>query len=100
MPAADTLLHFQEQLKIQQRWLLDGTHYARTANNWLINMDAHQQEIMEIFTETYGAEAASRWFHRWRIFFMACAELFGLHKGQQWMVAHYLFENAANNQPT
>lgn len=37
MPAADTLLHFQRDLRLDQRWLLDGTHYQRTADHWLAN---------------------------------------------------------------
>ena len=91
MPAADTLLHFQDQLKIENRWLVDGTHYQRTSDHWLENMDDHREHILELFAETYGKDEAQKWFHRWRIFFMSCAELFGLQNGQQWMVAHYLF---------
>ncbi|NND81663.1 MAG: class I SAM-dependent methyltransferase [Gammaproteobacteria bacterium] len=93
MPAADTLLHFQQHLTMEQRWLLDGRHYEKTSNHWLANMDAHQGEIMQLFKTTYGAADANMWFHRWRIFFLACAELFGLDDGQQWMVAHYLFSS-------
>lgn len=92
MPAADTLLHFQDDLQIEQRWLLNGQHYERTSNDWLANMDAKRDEIQTLFTQTYGADEALRWVNRWRLFFMACAELFGMEQGRQWMVAHYLFE--------
>ncbi len=90
MPSADTLLHFQSDLELQERWLLNGTHYQRTANHWLANQDAAREQIMPILTRTYGDDAAL-WWQRWRMFWMACAELFGYDKGQQWMVAHYLF---------
>ena len=91
MPAADTLLHFQRDLRLEQRWLLDGTHYQRTAEHWLANQDAARERVMPVLTATYGEAAARIWWQRWRMFWMACAELFGYDGGQQWLVAHYLF---------
>ncbi|AWH53591.1 SAM-dependent methyltransferase [Stenotrophomonas sp. ESTM1D_MKCIP4_1] len=91
MPAADTLLHFQQHLQLDQRWLLDGTHYQRTANHWLDNQDAARAQLMPVLQTTYGEAAARIWWQRWRMFWMACAELFGYDDGQQWLVAHYLF---------
>ena len=91
MPSADTLLHFQGPLAIHQQWLLDGTHYQRTANHWLQQQDAHRGEVMAILREPYG-DTANLWFQRWRIFWMACAEMFGYADGQEWLVSHYLFE--------
>ena len=38
------------------------------------------------------AAGAARWFQRWRMFWMACAELFGYDNGNEWMVAHYRFK--------
>ena len=94
MPAADTLLWFQDALRIEERWLVDGTHYQRTADHWLANQDAHRGEVMAILREAYGA-AAPLWFQRWRMFWMACAELFGYDHGREWMVAHYRFAKEA-----
>ncbi len=91
MPSADTLLHFQQDLSIEQRWLLSGEHYEKTSNHWLANQDAHRDEIMQIMKATYGEHDAKRWFNRWRMFWLACAELFGLEDGNEWLVAHYQF---------
>lgn len=91
MPSSDTLLHFQDDLKLEQRWHVDGTHYEKTANHWLDNTDQHKDLILPLFRETYGADQAEIWLQRWRIFFMACAELFGYKNGSEWIVAHYLF---------
>ena len=90
MPAADTFYHFQDQLKIERRWINSGQHYEKTSNHWLANMDNNREQIMPIFYRVYGAEA-KLWYQRWRIFFMSCAELFGYDNGKQWFVAHYLF---------
>jgi cyclopropane-fatty-acyl-phospholipid synthase len=90
MPAADTLLWFQDALRIEDRWLVDGTHYQRTAEHWLANQDARRGEVLAILREAYG-DAAPLWFQRWRMFWMACAELFGYDHGREWMVAHYRF---------
>lgn len=91
MPSADTLLHFQQDMSIQQRWLLSGEHYEKTSNHWLANQDANREEIMQIMKSTYGEKDAKRWFNRWRMFWLSCAELFGLEDGNEWLVAHYLF---------
>ena len=91
MPSDDLPLHFQDDLKLAQRWRWDGTHYEKTANAWLQNMDANHDLITPILVQTYGAKDAQMWRNRWRMFYMACAELFGHNKGQEWWVGHYLF---------
>lgn len=93
MPAADTLLHLQRDLVLERRWLVDGTHYQRTAEAWLDNQDRQRDALLPVLEAAYGGEAQARlWFQRWRIFWMSCAELFGYDAGQQWLVAHYLFQ--------
>jgi cyclopropane-fatty-acyl-phospholipid synthase len=92
MPSDDLALHFQDDLKLAQRWRWDGTHYARTAEGWLANMDARRATLWPVIVKTYGQAHAAIWWTRWRIFFMACAELFGYDRGRQWWVSHYLFE--------
>jgi len=91
MPSDDLALRFQDELRLLSRWRWDGTHYQRTAEAWLANMDRRQGELMPLFTSIYGAEAGV-WWMRWRVFFMSVAELFGHAGGQQWWVSHYLFE--------
>lgn len=91
MPAADTLLHFQQHLRLQERWMLPGTHYQRTADHWLANHDRHRDEVLQVVAQAYGTADAARWNQRWRMFWMACAELFGFEGGRQWLVAHYRF---------
>jgi cyclopropane-fatty-acyl-phospholipid synthase len=92
MPSDDLPLHFQQEMQLCQRWRWNGKHYAKTANAWLTNMDANHDAITPILEATYGTEHAEIWRNRWRIFYMACAELFGYKNGQEWWVTHYLFE--------
>lgn len=91
MPAADTFLNFQQYLQLDRRWLVSGQHYEKTSNAWLDNMDQNHKQIMPLFETVYGKDFSKVWFQRWRIFFMACAELFGYADGNEWMVAHYRF---------
>jgi cyclopropane-fatty-acyl-phospholipid synthase len=92
MPSDHLLLYFQKELKIEQHWRVSGTHYEKTSNAWLQNMDAHKPKIMEIMERVYGKKDALKWWSYWRIFFMACAELWGYKGGKEWMVSHYLFQ--------
>jgi cyclopropane-fatty-acyl-phospholipid synthase len=92
MPSDDLALRFQDDLRLVSRWRWDGTHYERTANAWLANMDRNRDLLWPIVERTYGHADAQLWWGRWRIFFMACAELFGTRAGQEWWVSHYLYE--------
>ncbi|MCA9406073.1 MAG: class I SAM-dependent methyltransferase [Candidatus Omnitrophica bacterium] len=91
MPSDDLLLYFQDHFKIAHHWRVSGTHYQKTAEHWLENMDRHKTHIMPLMAETYGSEEAGKWWVYWRVFFMACAELWGYNGGNEWIVSHYLF---------
>jgi len=96
MPAASLPLRFADDLAIDRQWTWNGKHYARTCRAWLQQMDTRKDAIMPILAETYGDDQANRWFMRWRIFFMACEELFRYRDGGEWFVSHYLFKRSAD----
>ena len=89
MPARDTLLHFQDRLRIERRWELSGEHYGKTARAWLDNLDAKREAAA--WALGGNVAEARREVRRWRMFFIACEELFGWRGGSEWLVAHYLF---------
>ncbi|MFQ6335003.1 SAM-dependent methyltransferase [Methylophilus sp. 3sh_L] len=91
MPSDDLPLYFQDDLKLINKWRWDGTHYEKTANAWLQHMDQNHSALTPVLESIYSKAEAEMWRQRWRIFFMACAELFGYNHGQTWWVSHYLF---------
>lgn len=90
MPSADWLLHFPHDLEVIRRWHVSGVHYARTCEAWLERLDAQQGAVRALFDEAYGRDVAARWVQRWRLFFLACAELFAYRGGSEWGVEHLL----------
>ncbi len=90
MPSASLLHHFQDDLQLLEEWHLAGTHYARTAEAWYENLMQRRERALAALATTYGTDARKR-FQRWRVFFLACAELFGYADGREWIVAHYRF---------
>lgn len=93
MPGRDLFSNYQDDLTLEQQWDWNGQHYQMTCEAWLANMDANRAQIMQVLKSTYGEAEAVRWFNRWRMFYLACSELFGYRGGQEWFVGHYLFSN-------
>ena len=91
MPADELFLRIAGPLELESRWRWSGQHYAKTSECWLENLDRTKSEVLPIFEKEMSPDEAIRMFHRWRIFFLACAETFGFAKGQEWWVSHYLF---------
>jgi cyclopropane-fatty-acyl-phospholipid synthase len=91
MPSHDLLLHVAGELRVDDHWAVSGRHYAATLEAWVERMDLHRDRLLALFAATYGASTATAWFHRWRVFNLACAELFGFRGGDEWHVTHVRF---------
>ena len=94
MPSLELFNECAPAVRTVDRWVVNGRHYARTLRAWLRNLDSHRPQIVELFRDVYGGDAASLWLMRWRLFFIACEELFAYRGGREWVVAHHLFEPA------
>ena len=92
MPNLDHLTRASTKLRPMDRWIINGRHYADTLRAWLQNLDSNRQDVLDIFRDLYGPRNAALWLVRWRLFFIACQELFDFRKGTEWVVAHHLFE--------
>ena len=88
MPSRGLMRQFPDLYQVTQSWDWSGTHYARTARDWLANGDANRAEIARLFAGVYGADAGL-WLRRWRLFFLATEGLFGHDGGRTWGVTHY-----------
>jgi cyclopropane-fatty-acyl-phospholipid synthase len=96
MPSADLPMRIGGDLTVERHWQWNGDHYARTLRAWLDKMDARKGAVMPILEDTYGKDQADRWRMRWRIFFMACEELFACNGGREWYVSHYLLKRVGD----
>lgn len=93
MPSHNLMRQFPDLFEVEQDWRWEGTHYKRTADQWLENLDANRASVDPILTGVYGSDAAL-WRRRWRWFFLATSGLFGHASGKEWGVSHYLLKPA------
>jgi cyclopropane-fatty-acyl-phospholipid synthase len=88
MPSHGLIRQYADLMQVEQEWRWSGTHYQRTALDWLSRFDSHRAEIETILRDVYGEECGL-WMRRWRWFFLATAGLFGFAGGSEWGVSHY-----------
>ena len=88
MPSDDLLRHHPRDLVVEAQWRVAGTHYQRTSEAWLARLDERRERVLPVLAQAYGRDAAPLWLARWRLFFLACAELFGFRGGREWWVSH------------
>jgi cyclopropane-fatty-acyl-phospholipid synthase len=90
MPSYGYLPDHQDKLVLENNWWLDGTHYQKTAEAWRVNLESTKPVVLQLFRSIYGSKS-SMWYQRWRLFFLACEEMFGYNRGKEWGIGHYLF---------
>lgn len=98
MPSHSLLPSFDQHFTAEKTWIWDGSHYQKTSEAWLKNLDYHKTDVKRILAQLYGANESKRWLGRWRIFFLAVSGLFGFDSGTQWGVSHYLFSKKTKQQ--
>ena len=91
MPSHDLLARFQHDLELLETWAVPGTHYSRTLDAWLRQLDAHADRARRLLGEAAGDRDADRALGAWRLFLISTREMWGYRDGQEWMVSHYLF---------
>lgn len=94
MPSHHLIRQYQDLFEVEKEWRWSGTHYQRTAQDWLGNFDSHSDEIERILRGVYGSDT-NLWMRRWRWFFLAISGLFGYADGSEWGVSHYRMKAAS-----
>lgn len=97
MPSFNFFNSFSQDVFVKKSWEVNGQEYQKTCEAWLKKQDQNKNKIFPLFEKTYGKDQALKWWVYWRIFFMACAELFGYRDGEEWFVGHYLMEPVKSN---
>ncbi|PWN47408.1 S-adenosyl-L-methionine-dependent methyltransferase [Violaceomyces palustris] len=98
MPSHDLFLHFQQDVKLESIWWINGKHYAKTSEDWLKRQDAANRNGRAVASLREDAKKkgkeeieGEKTFYRFRVFYLACAEFFATNDGEEWGVGHYLF---------
>jgi cyclopropane-fatty-acyl-phospholipid synthase len=65
MPSHHLIRQYADLFEVEKEWRWSGEHYRRTAEDWLVDFDAHRDEIEDVLRKVYGAETGL-WMRRWR----------------------------------
>ncbi len=95
MPNPSLVPAFRGTLVPEVDWFIPGTHYARTAEAWLANLDSARPKVAAVLADSYSPGSAGRWVQRWRLFFLAVAETFAYRDGREWGVSHHRLRKPA-----
>ena len=88
MPSHHLVRQYADLFEVEKEWRWSGTHYQRTALDWLANFDSRRDQIEAVLRGVYGSDTPL-WMRRWRWFFLATSGLFGYAEGSEWGVSHY-----------
>jgi cyclopropane-fatty-acyl-phospholipid synthase len=93
MPSHELLLHFADDLRVVDSWIVPGTHYARTLQAWLSRLDVRRDEALEILRGAgHSQPEAHRLYGTWRLFLISTDVIWRYRRGDRWLVSHYLLE--------
>ena len=93
MPSHELLPHFQHDLVVTDEWIVPGTHYARTLEAWLANLDARADEALAVLRASgRSSREARRLLGTWRLFLISTEVIWRYRGGNRWLVSHYLLE--------
>ena len=114
MPCHDLFLYFQQHVSLDDIWWINGNHYAKTCEAWLKKQDKNNVgnqsvQMLRRDAKNKGVEEleGEKTFYRcvlaqlcaslslccadnrkrsFRVFYLACAEFFATHGGEEWGV--------------
>lgn len=95
--SSEAMLMFQKYFSIEDHWKISGTHYSKTADNWLKKFDANRCEILPLIEKSYGKKISWITFQRWRHYLLKTREQFAINSGQQWILGQYLFKKRSSS---
>jgi cyclopropane-fatty-acyl-phospholipid synthase len=87
IPSMQLFSHFNDDLIVSNKEVINGKQYAKTLDAWLYKMYKHKKEVLSIFKEAYGKDAA-KMYQGWRMFYLMCSESFGYNDGTEWCVGY------------
>jgi cyclopropane-fatty-acyl-phospholipid synthase len=93
MPSHDLMFRFQDDMAVRDSWIVSGTHYARTLQEWLKLLDAKRDEALAILERDGRTPKEARaMLGGWRLFLLSTDKIWGYRGGNRWLVSHYVLE--------